>query len=512
MKREELAKRLLPLLKETLAPLLPVKIVFEDPLEQAHLYFQGIPLARVNLEANGLSPEEVSRWQPAVLALTQELWQRLLREKCIEGLPGIELLGRELKTRPLTGLILKGPKPEQASYALQKGVYFLEGSSRELLPLLKDYWRKGVKMTAVSVTWRSIDDLDQVDHLLYLAEALGFTWLSSKAQKGLQGHLLQAIPAPKVLAPLLKAWEGGATLLWAEGPATRLQNLDSLAQESLALGNGEILLAFSGPVSEVKEFIEDLGLKAGIYREGADLPPLAATWAALEHARRLPDPTAIVFEPFTYHVAGDLYLDLGDLGAAQKCYLLGRQGTAQPVDLLNSLAVIMVQLGLRKEAQKYLEEAIAQNPKDPLLHYNLGLFFQEEKAPEAKEAFRQAYILAPQERVFTEAWAEVLAQEGRWTEVEKVLDQVPLSPQGLFLKARALYEQGRLEQAFSMFKELVRKEPKHAYALAYLALLFDQLEGEHELAQSMAQQAQQLDPSVDELVAGLWEESQEAET
>ncbi len=505
MKREELAKRLLPLLKETLTPLLPVKIVFEDPLEQAHLYFQEIPLARVNLEANGLSPEEVSRWQPAVLALTQELWQRLLREKCVEGLPGIDLLRRELKTRPLTGLILKGPKPDQATFALEKGLYFLEGPTKELLPVLKDYWRKGVKMTAVSVAWSSIEDLDQVDHLLYLAEVLGFTWLSTKAQK----QLSLDISASKALDPLLKAWENGATLLWAKGPAARIQNLSSLAQKYLALGNEEILLVFSAPVGEVKEFIEDLGLKAGIYRKGADLPPIAATWAALEHARRLPEPAAVVFEPFTYHVAGDLYLDFGDLGAAKRCYLLGRQGTAQPVDLLNSLAVIMVQLGLRKEAQKYLEEAIAQNPKDPLLHYNLGLFFQEEGAPEAKEAFRQAYTLASQERVYAEAWAEILAQEGRWTELEKVLDQVPLSPQGLFLKARALYEQGYLEQAFPVFKEVVRKEPKHALALAYLALLFDQLEGEHELAQSMAKQAQQLDPRVEELVAGLWEETQE---
>ncbi len=502
------AKPLLALLEESIAPLLPVKISFVEDQGQAHLFFGKTPVARIYLEANGLTPEELSRWQPAVLALAQELWQRLLREKCIEGLPGRDILRRELKTRPLTGLIFQGKRPPKASFALDQGLYLLELSPKEVVPLLKDYWRKGERFIAASVGLKAPEDLETVEDLIFLAKALGFTWLSAKAQKEWARQGVSLSEAAKHLGPLLEAWAQGAALLWAEGPSARLENLISLAKHHLPWGEQQMLLALATSLEEAVEYVEDLGLRAGLYAQGAELPPLAATWAALEHARRLPEPRAVVFEPFTYHVAGDLYLDLGDLGAAQYCYLQGLEGTAQPVDLLNSLAVIMVQLGKPQEAQKYLEEAISKDPQDPMLHYNLGLFLRERDAQAAHKAFKKAYALAPTEKTFAEAWAEVLAQEGRWAEVEKVLDPIEPSPSGLFLKARALYEQGDLEQAFGLFKELVRQEPKHARGLAYLALLFAQLEGEEELAQSLAQQALQNDPEVEGLVAGLLEEKE----
>ena|GEM_PF-2906238 len=509
---EKLPQRLLALLKESLAPLLPVEISFQEDKDQAHLYWQGKPFVQTIIQAENLSPEEVARWRPVVMALVQEMWQRIGQEKCLEGLPGPQILCQELKKAPLSGLLLKGVRPDfQDTFALAPGLYFLPGPPQRFLSYLKDLWRKEVEVVAASVTFDRPEDVYTGEDLLFLAETFGFSWLSHKARRVLEGELASGKEISRLLKTLLEAWQKGALLLWAEGEKDVLQvfrqELSAVTNIIFPLAKG-CLAAVDEPVEKLEALLRDLGLRAGLYVKGAQLPPLAATWMALEHARRLPNPTSVVFEPFTYHVAGDLYLDLGDLGAARKCYLLGREGSAQPVDLLNSLAVIMIQLGDHQQAEEYLRQAIAQSPRDPMLHYNLGLFLREKGSSKAQESFKTAYELAPKESTFAEAWAETLAERGLWQEVKHVLEDFSTS-KALFLKARAHYELGDLPEAFSLFKEVARKEPKHAQTLAYLSLLFAQLEGEHDLARTMALEALKLDKNVEEIVSFILTEERE---
>ncbi len=500
-------KRLLPLLEQSLAPLLPVGFKLEEKGNGLPLEFKGNYLGHLVLSPDGLSQEELSRWKPTVLALAHELLNRLLNENLIEGLPGPRILENDLKQQEFSGLLVKGPRPTgDKLYALAPGLYFLPEEGVKSREFLSSLWAKEEVFTAVSVRFSSPEDLNQAEDLIWLAEAFGFTWLSGKALKCLaeEWAFSELAKVKKGLFPLVAAAERDKLLVLAEGPEEALSYLAGQALAKYEINSTKGLFVFDLPLEEILSLAEELGFLAGIYPGGEHLPPLAAVWAAFEHGRRLKRPQAVVFSGFTYHVAGDLYADLGDLGAALRAYLAGREGTAQPVDLLNSLAVTMIQLGKRKEAREFLEEAISLSPKDPILHYNLGLFLREEGYPEAEACFQKAYSLAPEEEAFALAWAKSLAGKAKWAMVKEVLSGCKLSAKGLFLLAEACYQLGQLREAFSLFKDVARLDPKNARALAYLALLFAKLEGEKEVAKSLAEQAKGLDPKgVDNLLDSL---------
>ena len=505
----EVLKRLLPLLEQSLAPILPVSFKLKEEGDDLPLEFRGHYLGNLVLSSDGLSQEELSRWRPTVLALAHELLNRLLNENLIDGLPGPRVLESDLKQWEFSGLLVKGPRPKgERFYALSPGLYFLPEEEVRPREFLYPLWAKGEDFTAVSVKFSSPEDLNQAGDLIWLAEAFGFTWLSGRALKYLaeEWAFSELDKIKKGLFPLVAAAEKHRLLVLAEGPEEALLYLAGQAIARYEINSTKGLFVLDLPVEEALSLLEEWGLLAGVYPGGEALPPLGAVWAAFEHGRRLKTPQAMVFSGFTYHVAGDLYADLGDLGAALKAYLLGKQGTVQPVDLLNSLAVIMIQLGRRKEARKFLEEAISLSPKDPVLYYNLGLFLREEGHPEAEAYFQKAYSLAPKEEIFALAWAKSLAKKAQWTKVKEVLSGRKLSAKGLFLLAEACYQLGQLKEAFSLFKDVARLEPRNAKALAYLALLFAKLEGEKEVAQSLAKQARGLDPQgVSDLLDSLEE-------
>ncbi len=495
-------KRLLVGVERYLSEVLPVEVKILEPGKGYPLKFGDRTVASIVLSEDDFYPGELSRWKSTILRLAQEVFARLYNESVIDGLPGPGFLKDELCERELRGLLIEGIKPElKKAYAISHSLYFIPEDEISIRDILYAFWAEGKEFVAATVRISSIEELYEAKNFLLLAKTFGFTWLSRKAAKFLADELGLTEKVQDELQVFEEALKEDMALALFEGQEEVIDYVIRQSHVFRKIGATRVFIASKLKIEELLSLAEELELTGGLYAGGALLPPCAAVLAAFEHSRRLKEPRPVVFSPFTYHVAGDLYTDLGDLGAALKCYLIGKDGTAQPVDLLNSLAVIMLQLNKRAEAQKFLEEAISLSPNDPLLYYNLGLFLKQEESPHAEKYFAKAYQLDPHNEIFALAQAEIFAKKNNWEKVKEILSDKLNSPRGLFLFAKACYELGDLREAFSRFKEVVRLDPKNAQALAYLALLFFQLEGEKEIAKSLVSQAMAIDP---EKIRPLW--------
>jgi len=471
--------------EESLAPLLPVKVrVKEGNRGPLVLRREGRPLAFLEIESENLSPDEISRWSYAILALAQEIFDRLWREKTFQGYPGAGLLSKQLERQPLSGLLIKffsDYQPEGA-FCLEDQTFFLPEAGKDFL---LDLWQKGEIFTSASVHLESPEEIEEASSLLELAELLGFSWLSAKAVRYLSelGFSEENLSVLKTLQSLNRK---GYVLVLAEGPAPSLRCLETQAEKTLHLDPDKALLALSLSAKETASLLKDLHLRSGFIEGHHRHWPLVKVWAAFEHARRLAEERPVLFEPYSLHALADIYFDLGDLAAAQKAYFLAAEGTAQPLDLLNSLGLVMIHLNQRKAARFLLAKAVQEDPKDPLLHYNLALFLEKEgKDEEALEHFYKAHDLARSQPLYAEALAQRLALKKEWEKIKEILRGSNLGAEGLYLLGKAYYESGQLEEALRFFKKTIEIAPKHQLALAHLALLFIQLKGEYSLAEAI---------------------------
>ncbi|NPB08971.1 MAG: tetratricopeptide repeat protein [Thermodesulfobacteria bacterium] len=493
---------LLPLLEESLTPLLPVRVRVTTEREDAlPLCQNGEPVAGIRIEDGDLSQEEISRWSVAVRALAQEIFDRLLREKTLAGYPGVGLLTKMLEKGPLSGLLLRlssPPFPERAFRLAPKTFFLPDGGKDYLLKL----WRGGETFVSASIRLESPEEVEESVSLLELAELFGFSWLSGKAARYL-AELGLSEDVLTVLKTLRALNRKGHTLVLAEGPAPSLHCLRNKAKTHLFLTEERAFFALEMQPQEAAELLTDLHLRAGLIEGRHGECALVAVWAAFEHARRLAEERTVFFEPYSLHALGDVYFDLGDLGAAKRAYFFALDGTAQPVDLLNSLALVMIQLGDRQAARFFLTQATQEDPNDPLLHYNLALFLEEEGKAEALSHFRRAYKLAPAEPLYAEALAKRLAKEGLWSEIIEILEGKDLGAEGYYLLAKAHYETGNLEKALGLFKKTLDLAPQHRLALAHLALLFIQLKGEYSLAEAVLPEIEDAEGELGELAQDL---------
>ena len=474
--------QLLPLVEEEVSASLPVSLSVKPGEEEGPgLIWEGARVAGLSL--SGFLPGEERRWGPCAVALAQEVFGRLMRERTISGLPGPYFLTRALKTGPKKGLLLKAKRPpwRENIFALSQGLFFLELERPKAL--LKQLWQEGHSFLAASYLVETEEDLHQAPSFLSLAEDFGFVWFTGRAAR----YFSELGLREEVWKPLkrLKSLARRHFLLWARGKRESLSCLEGQAAFSLGLTEESALFALS-PEKEPSFLLESLELGGGLLPPEGAKRPLCALWAAFEHARRLGEGALVEFEPFSWHVLGDVFLDLGDVFAACQAFERGREGTRQPIELLNSLAVVYVELDDLARAEAALREALALAPEDPMLYYNLALFLDRQGRPEALSLFEQAFSLSS-EPPFAEALAERLAAQGAWPRVKEILTRAEgkLSPTGLFLLARAHYEEGRFEEAFSLFRELLKEKPDHLEALGFLALLYIQLKGEYSVAEAV---------------------------
>ena len=495
-----LRQHLFPLLEEELASVLPEGVrAFWAETGDLPLLFQGEEIGALKFE--GLEPWELKRWQRALQTLAEKLLQQLMEEKTCDGAPGRELLLRTVAQAPQQGLLLKAYSPPQGDfYCLGERLYFVTQAGRELL---FSFWREQEPVVALNLRLKKPEDLDDALGLLKLADLLGFSWLSSQGARYLEDLGLLEIK-PEELEHLAQHNAQGCVLLWGKGPKPSLNCLENRAAQAISLPEDQALLALDLPLAEVLSLIRDLSLRSGILPPGPSQRPLAQLWASYEHACRLPQEQGVVFEPYSLHALGDVYLELGDLDAARRSYFWALLGSPQLVDLLNSLAVVMIQLGDRQAARFFLSEAVRHAPSDPLLRYNLALFLQEEGLlEESAHHLQEAMHLAPEEPLYAEAWAKRLAQTKQWSRIIPVLQGKELSAEGYYLLGKALYETGALEEALQYFKKAQEKDPQHLLALAHLALLFVHLRGEYSLAEAVLPQLEGQEGELEALAQDL---------
>ncbi|AEH44300.1 Tetratricopeptide TPR_1 repeat-containing protein [Thermodesulfatator indicus DSM 15286] len=479
-------KHLLPLLSETVSPLLPVK--FKLSAEDGHLplKFNGEKIAY--LQFDPLPPEEeLKKWQSLLLAYFEQTLYLLVKERFIKERPGPEFLKRELEKRKLTGFLLKLNKsvtlPEKV-YALSTKIYFVPAEEIKPRSFLKSLWQEGIEFSAISCLLTSPDDVKQALETLLLSENFGFCWLT---EKGEDYFPVSVIFEHRAFFKKLLKEANGHILVWAKGPRDSLNCLLKKAKGNLFLSENEAIFVLTESIDNLTTLLSSLSLRAGVRPPKKTSSPLKELWAAFEHAKRLPHEKPVVFEPYSLHVLGDVLLDMGDLFGALKCYLEAEAETPQPVELLNSLAYIYLELRDFEKSEKALRRAISISPKDPMLHYNLGLFLQKiGKNPLA--ALEKAYSLAPSEAIFAESLASHLTKDNSWAKVKDILENLAISNKGKLLLAKAYYELGELDKAFEMFRSLANEEPQNLEVLGYLALLYIQLKGEFEVAEAVISQ------------------------
>ncbi len=494
-------KHLLVFLEKDLASLLPPEVrITCTPSGEIDLCYQGQKITSLTFQSS-LEKEEIQRWKGVVQALIEKSLAQFVREKIRFGAPKRALLFQALKEGELQGLLLKCPLlPSKDFYYLGNKLYFLPQTGKEFL---LELWRIHLPCVAINVVLKKPEDLDEALRLLKIADFLDFSWLSNQG-----AHYLENLGLLEADLDDLKRLSDynaeGKPLLWAEGPNPSLHCLGNHAYHKLFLSSGQALFAFELPLSEVVKLVQDLSLRGGVLPGRFAPKPLALLWASFEHARRLPKEEAVVFEPYSMHALGDVYLELGDLDAARKSYFWGLLGSPQLVDLLNSLAVVMIRLGDRKAARFFLSEAVKCAPSDPLLRYNLALFLEEEGLiEEGLQQLKEAVNLAPEETIYAEALARHLARKKDWPKIRALLYQKPLSGEGYYLLAKALYETGELEEALRYFKKALESKPEDLMCLAHLALLFIHLRGEYSLAEAILPQLEEAEGELKVLAQDL---------
>ncbi len=480
---------LLPLLEEAATPLLPLRFQIKEEAEGHGLLWGGERIAVFSF-AEDLPREEWQKWGPTVLALLNEIFGRLVREKTLYGLPGKDLLRRKLENGPLKGLLLKGASPpaSEGLYALGRGLFFLPEGYFRPREVLKGLWQEGLSFHAAAIELHSPEELPFLPRFMDFLEAFGFLWFTGKAAR----YFAELGLVEEKWKPLAKlsSLAGTHSLAWVEGEPPSLNCLKEKARFFVELGERSLLLATPLPPEELEALFSSLSLRGGILPPSETKTPLRSIWAAFEHAKRLGGEAVVRFVPFSLHVLGDVFLDLGDLFAALSAYEEAKEGTLQPIELLNSLAYIYLELEDFEKAEAHLRKALSLAPEDPMLSYNLALFLEQQgREEEALSLFEKAHRLSPGEGPFAEALAERLAKKARWPEVKEILTgKEDSSGRRAFLLAKALYETGELEESLRLFKEVSQKDPQNLEALAYLALLYIQLRGEYSVAEAVLPQ------------------------
>jgi len=447
---------------QTLVPDFSLQLL---PEEGNLLIFDRVP-ATLRLRARR-PLAEMRRWFPVLVSLARALVERTVLSWSLEGLPGPELLEELLEKGPLPGLLVRGRglRLPRGTLALARGLYFLPDDLFFRRSFLQEHWREGKRFRARALVF-SQGEVGEPARTLEPLPPLGLTYLGEKGKEALSS-VLAVFPALR-------------RLLRRGGPLLVLRSKSS--PEGLSgVAAGEYFFT-------TERLPAARGLCAGVYEGDFEGPPLALALAACEHARRAGG-GVVKFQPFTYHVLGDLYLEWGDLGAARWAYERGLSGTQQPADLLNSLGGVYRALGLAAEARKAWEEALRLSPEDPLIRYNYGEGLLEEGDPRALEHLRRAWELSRGGLLFAGALARALAREGRSQEALEVLTSLPrLDRETQALYGELLYQVGRKEEALKTLRELSYQRDCPPTVLARLAVIYFE-KGEEEAARVLAREA-----------------------
>ncbi len=462
----------LKIAEEELRRLSPFKELSLRSGEGPLLLFGKIPMTLRCETRPALS--EAKKWFPVLQEWARNLVENLVLRTAYNGLPGPKVLSFILRQRPISGLVFTGKIKSfpPGTLALEEKLYFLPAIFQKTTDFLREAWRSGWKFVSAQVDCRDPEDHSQFRKSLAWAKLFGFSYLSRRAKESLQPFWEREEDLRRILR------SSGSLVLVKLGAPPR-------GIKTVKVGEQYLFRTRRSPRALLGT---SQGLCGGIYEGKASGAPLALVYGAYEQARRLGG-GLVKFEPFTYHVLGDLYADWGDLGQALWAYRQAEGHTPQPAHLYNSLGLVFRALELTEEAIGALKKALHHAPQDALVHFNLGSLLVEKGDLAGISHLRKAWELFPSNPLFTEKLAEALWNQGEAEEALKILSGArQLSLKGQTLLGRLLYQQGRIEEAFEILREVVHSREAPAEALAFLALIYRR-RGEPEAAEVLAREA-----------------------
>jgi Flp pilus assembly protein TadD len=169
---------------------------------------------------------------------------------------------------------------------------------------------------------------------------------------------------------------------------------------------------------------------------------------------------------------GNIYLEMGNLQAAEQVLLQALRHDAQNPDILYALGLASYQSGDLDRALYYLQQLAGK--RLPKVHYSLGLiYWRRMEFEHAERHFRLALELEPESCDAAVALGETLLRNGKSTDAVEVFRRASrLQPGDDLIEvslSQALVAEGKNEEAASVLESLVQRNPDNSdasYALA----------------------------------------------
>jgi tetratricopeptide (TPR) repeat protein len=184
---------------------------------------------------------------------------------------------------------------------------------------------------------------------------------------------------------------------------------------------------------------------------------------------------------------GNIYLEMGNLQAAEQVLLQALRHDAQNPDILYALGLASYQSGDLDRALYYLQQLAGKGL--PKVHYSLGLiYWRRMEFEHAERHFRLALEMEPESCDTAVALGETYLRNGKTREAVEVLRRASLLQPGDDLIERslsqALLADGKGEEAASVLESIHQRNPDSAdasYALAGVWLTLKRTEEAEQL-------------------------------
>ncbi len=333
-------------------------------------------------------------------------------------------------------------------------------------------------------------------------------------------------PTPEVTAELRRQWRGvsrfAVVLVRGTGGAELGRRLATLVGPSVPLvaaGDGEAYvflagadrdqaLAWAGEVRR-KTLALDGGVAVGIALYPCSRYPKAAlpvnARKALRHAGFFEDHPVAVFDAVSCNISGDVYYNDGDLARAVREYRQGLAFDGESVNLLNSLAVVYVQMNRYRDAIPLFEKAAALDTTDFMAPFNLAFAYLEQgRVDAAIAAFEKALAIDPDSQDVLLQLGELYGRRQRFAEAAALLERLAATAdagrcQGVggaavqLALAEAYRGLCRNREAIACLERAVRFHPRDGIALSLLGELYAEERQGDDIALSLCRQAVELD-------------------
>ena len=164
----------------------------------------------------------------------------------------------------------------------------------------------------------------------------------------------------------------------------------------------------------------------------------------------------------------------GDLGAAEGRCRAALEKYPRDVNMMALLGALLVKMERPSEAEVKLRQAIAEAPTFAKPHEDLGHLLVKQNRPlEALPCLERATHLDPK---LENAWftlGRALASLGRGAEADQAFEHCfALSPERRLMALGAEHQkEGRLEEAESLYRRILRHNPRNVDAMRLLALI-----------------------------------------